>query len=85
MLPCAILITPLSISYWTLKKGTIDEVTWELACSEPLPEKPLRFPQLAPHMLDKSFATYDQKNSRKKSRIRTTIDASLQSRVTSII
>ncbi len=67
------------------EKGIIDEVTWELACSEPLPEKPLRLPQLAPHLLDKSFASFDQNNSREKSRIRTTIDASLQSRVTSII
>ncbi|KAA3635051.1 MAG: penicillin-binding protein 1C [Bacteroidetes bacterium] len=67
------------------EKGTIDEVTWELACSEPLPQKPLRLPQLAPHLLDKSFASFDRQNSKKKSRIRTTIDASLQSRVTSII
>ncbi len=67
------------------KNGTLDEVTWELACSEPLPEKPLRLPQLAPHLLDRSFSNFDAHNPREKSRIKTTIDADLQTRLTSIV
>lgn len=65
--------------------GIIDEVTWELACEEPLPEKPLKLPRLAPHLLDRSFATHIQNKKNKTSRIRTTLDANLQARITAII
>lgn len=65
--------------------GTLDEVTWELACSEPLPEKPLKLPQLAPHLLDRCFSTFKKNNPSEKSRIKTTINSDLQTRITSII
>ena len=65
--------------------GTIDDLTCELASSEPLPEKPLQLPQLAPHLLDRSFSSLSGKPSTQKSRIRTTLDANLQSRITAII
>ena len=76
-------------------KKIIDKTTYELAQEEPLSEKPLPLPQLAPHLLDRVFNINDQlalsnepllsyKSSKLKaqsSRLRTTIDIELQKRV----
>jgi len=56
----------------------IDKMTYQLALTEPLPQKPYDLPQTAPHLLDR-IAKKD-----KGKRIRTTIDISLQERVNQI-
>ncbi|MCW3072476.1 MAG: pbpC [Bacteroidetes bacterium] len=53
----------------------IDETTYQLALSEPLPDKPLRLPQSAPHLL----AKFIKEGSRGKT-ICSTIDNSLQAK-----
>jgi penicillin-binding protein 1C len=53
--------------------GKLDETTYELALSEPLPEKPLPLPHAAPHLLDQLL-----KEGHRGELIRTTIDRSLQ-------
>ncbi len=61
-------------------KQIITPQTYELAISEPLPDKPLPFDQIAPHLLQ-----YTAKNKPGTSSvIKTTIDAELQKRVCQI-
>ncbi len=58
------------------EKGIIDKTTSELSQQEPLPEKPLDIPQKAPHLLTHFF------NSSKGNKINTTLDGTIQQRVT---
>jgi penicillin-binding protein 1C len=51
----------------------IDKTTYDLALLEPLPDKPLRLPQLAPHLLEKLI-----KNGYAGKTIKSTIDRNLQ-------
>lgn len=53
----------------------IDETTYQLALSEPLPEKPLRLPQCAPHLLAKFIKEGDKGKT-----IVCTIDNTLQTK-----
>ncbi len=53
-----------------------DETTYQLALSEPLPDKPLRLPQLAPHILE-NFS----KKGKREMQISSTIDFNLQEKV----
>lgn len=57
-------------------KKIIDETALELALSEPLPEKPLPLPQLAPHLLEKFI-----REGQKGKLIRCTLDQNLQEKV----
>ncbi len=57
------------------EKGVMDKTTYELACEEPLPAKPLDIPQKAPHTLTRFY------NADKGKKIETTLDAVLQQRV----
>ena len=59
--------------------GVIDPTTYELSCLEPLPEKPLPLPQLAPHLLDRMA------KNRQGERIRTTVRPQLQQQVQGIV
>lgn len=59
--------------------GTLDTLACELATAEPLPEKPLALPRLAPHLL----TTLEQQGHR-GTRIHSTIDPDLQQRVNTI-
>lgn len=59
----------------------IDTITAELAKSEPLPERPLPLPQLAPHLL----ARAQQEQAGNSTRIKSTIDIHLQELLNSVI
>ncbi|MBL7952734.1 MAG: penicillin-binding protein 1C [Flavobacteriales bacterium] len=59
--------------------GTLDSLSAELAMSEPLPDRPLALPRLAPHLL-----TTLNEQGLGGTRVRTTLDAGLQQRVTAI-
>ncbi len=61
--------------------GHIDSIQCRLACDEPLAAKPRALPNLAPQLLDRIAADH----SRTGTRVRTTIDASLQERVNRIV
>ena len=63
--------------------GKIDQSSCDLAKLEPLPGEPLALPQEAPHLLQRFIK--DNKNLRGNSRIKTTIDGSLQKNVSRII
>ena len=56
-------------------KGFMDQTTYELAISEPLPQKPVPLPDLAPHLTERI------RNEHPGTRITTTIDRSLQQRL----
>ncbi|AWI24876.1 penicillin-binding protein 1C [Flavobacterium pallidum] len=56
----------------------IDGQTYELAISEPLPQKPFALPQTAPHLLQRVA------KSQRGERVKTTIDVHLQQRVNQI-
>jgi penicillin-binding protein 1C len=53
------------------ERGAIDSLECSLACSEPLPEKPLPLPDLAPHLLERMAADGGE-------RMVSTLDAALQ-------
>ena len=57
----------------------IDQSTYELALSEPLPQKPHELPQMAPHLLHQIAKTH------KEERLVTTIDYQIQQRANEII
>jgi penicillin-binding protein 1C len=59
-------------------EGVIDQLTYNLAVTEPLPQKPYNIPQIAPHLLQRIAKTNEGK------RITTTIDISLQNRINHI-
>jgi len=55
-----------------LEKGIIDETSHELAIAEPLPQKPLALPNIAPHLTERIKKEHPGK------RIKTSIDKQLQ-------
>jgi penicillin-binding protein 1C len=61
-------------------RGIIDKETYELSVDEPIPEKPLPFPEYAPHLL----ARADKENNN-FSIIKTTIDLEIQNQVNQIV
>jgi len=60
-------------------KGKIDSTTCVLSKLEPIPEKPLPLPSLAPHVLSQVFI------HRKGEKLRTTIDKTIQTRLLQIV
>ncbi len=62
----------------------IDKQTAELAKMEPLPDKPLPLPQLAPHLLSR-FIREQQATQERLSRLETSINSLLQQQVTDIL
>lgn len=56
----------------------IDQLTYDLSITEPLPQKPYAIPQIATHLLQRAAKANEGK------RIKTTIDISLQNRVNQI-
>ncbi len=67
-----------------LKVGAMDRTSWELAKEEPLPDQPHPLPRLAPHLLDRAWREQVKTGKAPHSRIRTTLQQSLQRRVTEI-
>jgi len=61
------------------QKGKIDSITCVLSKLEPIPEKPLPLPSLAPHVLSQVFIHH------KGSKFRTTIDKTIQTRLLQIV
>lgn len=59
-------------------EGIIDKLTYDLAITEPLPQKPYNVPQIAPHLLQRVTKTNQGQ------RIKTTIDINLQNRINHI-
>ncbi len=62
-----------------LEIKVIDSLSYELACEEPLPDEPLRLPNLAPHLTDRMMI------EKKGQSINTHIDGSLQIRASEIL
>jgi len=62
-----------------LEQQTIDSLTYDLAISESLPQKPYFLPQVSPHLVDRLAKT------QKGKRIQTTIDARLQKQVNQVV
>lgn len=58
------------------KEGTIDETSYQLALSEPLPEKPLPLPRMAPHLLSQFI-----KEGKKGQIVHSSIQSHLQENV----
>ncbi|SFB66296.1 penicillin-binding protein 1C [Flagellimonas taeanensis] len=56
-------------------KGSIDATTYDLAIAEPLPQKPVPLPDVAPHLTERI------RNEHSGERITTSIDRSLQQRL----
>ncbi|MBP7273074.1 MAG: penicillin-binding protein 1C [Saprospiraceae bacterium] len=65
------------------KQKYIDSTTLILAKDEPLPDKPLPLPKLAPHLLDFAIKQFFTDNH--QSRLRSTIQRQLQMRITEIL
>jgi penicillin-binding protein 1C len=65
--------------------GNISASACEFAMEEPLPEKPLPLPQLAPHLLDRLTQSDSLGVASGRTRFRTTIDKNLQERVAQIL
>lgn len=61
------------------EQGVIDETDYQLALLEPLPDKPLAIPQVAPHLLNYMILNHPGET------VQTTVDASRQKQVNSIV
>ncbi len=61
------------------KKNIIDQMTYELAIAEDLPQKPYRLPALAPHLVQDVSINY------KGQRLQTSIDKHLQNQVNTLV
>lgn len=66
------------------KQGIIDSTTAKLAEFEPVPEKPVPLPQLAPHLLQRFKNDYLNKQQ-EATRVTTTIKSNLQQQLTGIL
>jgi len=66
------------------RQHTIDATTALLAKQEPVPDKPMPLPQLAPHLLDR-FKNDHAANPQNGTRIKTSINSTLQQNVTDIL
>ncbi|MFY7811940.1 MAG: transglycosylase domain-containing protein, partial [Flavobacterium sp.] len=62
-----------------LENNKIDQVTYESAILEPLPQKPFQLPKIAPHLLELAYQKHQGK------RITTTIDLEVQNRVNALV
>lgn len=67
------------------ENGDMDQTTCELAKEETLPEKPLRLPRLAPHLMDRAYLEHFRGKDNKRTRMTSTIDRDLQASVTRIL
>ncbi|WP_109694659.1 penicillin-binding protein 1C [Chitinophaga deserti] len=65
--------------------GTIDSSTCALSCMEPLPDKPHALPELAPHLLSRFRQEYRLRGETGSTRLKTTLDGSLQQSVNDIV
>lgn len=63
--------------------GKIDKTNVELAKLEPLPDEPYRLPQNASHLLQRFIK--DNKNWKQETRIKTTLDGTLQKNISVIL
>ncbi len=63
-----------------MEAGKMDEVTYQLALTEPVPDQPFALPRMASHLLDRAA-----KEGHAQQKIHSTLDLPLQSRVTQII
>ena len=61
------------------QSGKIDEITWQLAMDEPLPDEPFPLPQLAPHVVS------NLQVARPGQRHVTTLDAALQAKAEGVL
>lgn len=68
-----------------LQNKNIDENTCNLAKLEPLPNEPKPLPQLAPHLLTRFMASFKVNETDASSLMQTTLDAALQTQVTSLL
>jgi penicillin-binding protein 1C len=66
------------------QQGIIDASTASLAKLEPVPDKPIALPQLAPHLLER-FKTDSESAFHGETRLKTSIKASLQKQVNDIL
>ncbi len=62
-----------------LEQKIIDSVTYQLSISEPLPQKPYRLPQTAPHLLDRLA------RNNAGQRLQTTINSRLQQQINTLV
>src|SRR5262249_1456798 len=60
--------------------GKIDSLSYDLAVSEPVPDKPVRLPSLAPHLMDRAMIS-----GKGGERVVTTINAPIQQRTIDIL
>lgn len=67
------------------ENGILDNMTCALAKEEPLPRAPLPLPRLAPHLLDRADLEYVRSGKIHRSRVRTTLDRSLQQQLNDIV
>ncbi len=76
-----------------LASGQIDALTNELAKEESLPEKPLRLPMLAPHLMDRAYSSHfsgrtsdaSRAGKNQRTKINSTLDRELQENVNRIL
>ncbi len=71
--------------YRLLEDKKIDQSTYELSIEEPLPQEPQPLPSLAPHLLERIYEEQFKNKKGSATRLRTTIDATIQQRAESIL
>ena len=68
-----------------LEQNIIDQLTADLAKEEPLPQKPLPLPRLAPHLLDRAYKEHFYGKRNQHTLVKTTIDQKLQKQVNDVL
>lgn len=65
------------------QEGIVSQENYELAIDEPIPEKPEKFPRIAPHLLDRIYNNLSTENAHSK--YKTTLSSKLQKQVNRIV
>ncbi|MEM1323115.1 MAG: penicillin-binding protein 1C [Bacteroidota bacterium] len=60
------------------QQGQLDQLSYELALEEPLPDQPLPLPRLAPHLLDRAYTEQFRGQQNKATRLRSSLSRDLQ-------
>ncbi|MEL6922414.1 MAG: penicillin-binding protein 1C [Bacteroidota bacterium] len=68
-----------------IDKQALDPTTGQLAMEEPLPDRPLPLPRLAPHLLDRAYAENFRGQKNSITRIQSTVDRRLQRQANEIL
>lgn len=67
------------------QQNKLDSLDWELAKEEPLPDKPIPLPRIAPHLLERTYLEHRNNPNQKSTLLHSSIDKNLQMQANQLI